>query len=314
MWVKAGLHRDNNNNYMGTDISPGPTVTDGQLVHDADLNALVSESTILPTAISARTLKPELSLGDEFLINDSGTLKKTTGQQIVKIAVLPAGCMMDFAGTAEPLGWVFCYGQELSRTTYAALYEAIGDAYGAGDGTSTFNVPDCRGRVTAGDDNMGGTAANRITNAISGFDAMILGAAGGSESHTLVAAETPVTVPAHNHTVPDHAHYCDGVDHLHYMQNHAHALPMTDSDAYSTPRYGLLFDGWRVRVPLLHDSLNYYSGGSNVGYTAACDRGMAFWSRGSGVLTSDTEPAIATGGTAHRNVQPTLITNKIIKT
>ena len=126
---------------MGTDIAPGPLLADGTLVHDADFNALVGDSTILATAISAKTLKTEMSLGDEFLINDSGILKKVTGQQVVAITTLPAGCVMDYAGTTEPLGWMFCFGQEISRTTYAALFAAIGTTYGAGDGIYLFPNP-----------------------------------------------------------------------------------------------------------------------------------------------------------------------------
>jgi microcystin-dependent protein len=196
---------------MGTDISPGTTLIDGQLVHDADLNALVGESTILSTFISAKTLKSDMSLGDEVVINDAGTLKKVTGQQIVKISAVPAGCVMDWAGTTEPLGWVFCYGQLLNRTTYAALFAAVGTTYSAGDGSTTFGVPDCRGRIAAGKDNMGGTAASRLV----GLDGKILGGVGGVEKTALVIAELPAhahthNTPSHVHNNPAHQHYTSG--------------------------------------------------------------------------------------------------------
>lgn len=74
----------------------------------------------------------------------------------------PAGVVLPFAGTAEPSGWLFCYGQAVSRETYAALFAAIGSTYGAGDGSTTFNLPDCRERVLAGKGDMGGTSANRL--------------------------------------------------------------------------------------------------------------------------------------------------------
>lgn len=69
--------------------------------------------------------------------------------------------------------------------------------HGIGDGSTTFNVPDCRGRVGAGRDDMGGTAANRLTNAGSGVTGTRLGHAGGAETHTLTAAQ----IPAHNHPI-----------------------------------------------------------------------------------------------------------------
>lgn len=114
------------------------------------------------------------------------------------------GVVFDFAGSAPPNGWLLCYGQAVSRTTYAALFNKIGTTYGAGDGSTTFNLPDCRGRVTAGVDNMGGAAANRMTSGGSGVNGSALGAAGGAETHVLTTAQ----MPAHNHGVtdPGHAH------------------------------------------------------------------------------------------------------------
>ncbi len=107
----------------------------------------------------------------------------------------PVGSILDYAGATEPSGWVFCYGQAISRTTFSALFTVIGTTYGAGDGSTTFNVPDCRGRVAAGQDDMGGTSANRLTGLAGGVDGDVLGAAGGAESFAL--AET--NLPAHTH-------------------------------------------------------------------------------------------------------------------
>lgn len=123
------------------------------------------------------------------------------------IAGIPIGGMIPYAGATAPSGWLLCYGQQISRTTYAALFSAIGTAYGIGDGTTTFNLPDKRGRVSIGKDDMGGTAALRITNAISGISGTTLGAAGGDQNtapDTLTAssaATTGVTDPGHQHVV-----------------------------------------------------------------------------------------------------------------
>ena len=92
---------------------------------------------------------------------------------------------------------MLCYGQAISRSTYADLFSAISTTYGTGDGSSTFNVPDLRGRVIAGQDDMGGSSANRLTDQTGGLNGDTLGDTGGSETHTLSTAQ----MPAHTHTV-----------------------------------------------------------------------------------------------------------------
>lgn len=111
---------------------------------------------------------------------------------------LPPGVVMPFAGTAAPGGWLLAYGQAVSRTTYAGLFTAIGTTFGTGDGSTTFNLPDLRGRVAAGKDDMGGTAASRLTSGGSGVVGTTLGATGGAETHTLTIAQ----MPAHTHPSP----------------------------------------------------------------------------------------------------------------
>lgn len=112
------------------------------------------------------------------------------------------GEMVDYGGTVAPSLWLLCYGQAISRATYASLFAVISTAFGPGDGVSTFNVPDLRGRATFGKDDMGGSAANRITAGGSGITGTTLGASGGAQTHTLVIGE----IPAHSHTVTDPQH------------------------------------------------------------------------------------------------------------
>jgi microcystin-dependent protein len=265
---------------MGTDILPGGVLEDGTLVHDADFNSLVGNATILPTAISAKTLKPDMSLGDELLINDGGTLKKVTGQQIVKVTAIPAGCMMDYAGTTEPLGWAFCYGQLLSRTTYADLFAAIGVVYGAGDGSTTFAVPDCRGRVAAGQDDMGGTSANRLI----ALDGDILGAVGGVELQGLTTAQ----MPSHTHTV---------------SVNGSNTFPGTFSGSATVNAEKLFIVGGGLGGPGPYVVQATTFSGSCSGSTSTPVN-----------LTSTGTAAAQGSGTTHNNLQPTIILNKIIKT
>jgi microcystin-dependent protein len=118
------------------------------------------------------------------------------------VGFMPVGVVVPFAGSTSPAGWQLCYGQAISRTTYAGLFATVGTTYGSGDGSTTFNVPDLRGRVVAGEDDMGGTAASRLTAGGSGITGTTLGASGGTETHTLTSAQ----MPSHTHTQDAHGH------------------------------------------------------------------------------------------------------------
>lgn len=106
----------------------------------------------------------------------------------------PSGTVLDFAGAAAPAGYLVCNGAAVSRTTYSALFTAIGTAWGAGDGSTTFNVPDLQGRATIGSGTGSGLSARTLAQKI------------GEENHVLTTAE----LAAHNHTInisdPTHSH------------------------------------------------------------------------------------------------------------
>jgi len=109
---------------------------------------------------------------------------------------VPVGVVNPFAGETAPAGWLLCSGQAVSRTQYVGLFLTIGTVYGVGDGSTTFNIPDMRGRSIFGKDNMGGTTASRVT-ATSGITGTTLGATGGDErvqTHTHIQN-------AHRHTL-----------------------------------------------------------------------------------------------------------------
>jgi len=112
-------------------------------------------------------------------------------------APVPPGVCIPIATAAIPSGWLPCTGQAVSRLAFAALFAVIGETFGVGDGISTFNLPDLRGRVVAGLDNMGGTSADRVTDEA----ADNLGGSMGAESHVLTEAE-----------MPDHTHSIDVTD------------------------------------------------------------------------------------------------------
>ncbi|MDF2114785.1 tail fiber protein [Roseiarcaceae bacterium H3SJ34-1] len=121
---------------------------------------------------------------------------------LVGARVAPTGIIAPFAGATAPTGWLLCYGQAISRTTYASLFGVISTAYGVGDGSTTFNVPDLRGRVIAGRDDMGGVAATRLTSATISGGALVLGKTGGEERHQLTISE----LANHNHALTDPGH------------------------------------------------------------------------------------------------------------
>lgn len=84
--------------------------------------------------------------------NPSLNLHAATKQYVDAMVSAPAlpGVVVEFGGTVAPGGWLLCDGSAVSRTTYSALFNAIGTTHGAGNGSSTFNLPDCRGRVGVG--------------------------------------------------------------------------------------------------------------------------------------------------------------------
>ena len=155
---------------------------------NADLDGVDGFIQVMGRAVDSGVPADDSIGADQINAAEAAAIKSKLG---ISSGSAPSGAIMDFAGSTEPTGWVFCYGQALSRTTESDLFAAIGTTYGSGDGSTTFNVPDCRGRIGVGRDDMGGTAANRITSAGSGIDGTDLGAVGGSQEHTLTEAEMP---------------------------------------------------------------------------------------------------------------------------
>lgn len=106
---------------------------------------------------------------------------------------VPVGSVVAMSRASAPSGYILCDGSAVSRTTYSALFSAIGTAEGNGDGSTTFNIPDMRGRVPIGVDGI----ANRVTSASTGgANADSIGGVGGAQTHTLTVTE----IPAHTHS------------------------------------------------------------------------------------------------------------------
>jgi microcystin-dependent protein len=124
------------------------------------------------------------------------------------VGAVPIGVVNPFAGSTAPSGWLLCAGQDVSRSQYSGLFAVISTTYGAGDGSTTFAVPDLRGRVAAGKDDMGGTAASRLTSTVL-TASNTLGATGGTQTHTMTTAEMP------SHTHPQTGTFTTNGSHTH---------------------------------------------------------------------------------------------------
>ena len=118
--------------------------------------------------------------------SDAATVSQLGGS-----SAIPIGSVLDYWGATPPEGYLFAAGQEISRSTYAALFAVIGTTAGLGNGSTTFNLPDYRGRIGAGRENMATPATTRLNT----LSSSSLGATGGAQTHTLTEAQ----MPAHDH-------------------------------------------------------------------------------------------------------------------
>lgn len=147
-----------------------------------------------------------LVLGTPYIVTYNNTDGVFYLQNMVNPYVIPLAAGMDFWGTTTPnSSFAFPTGQAISRTTYATLFTLLSTTYGAGDGTTTFNLPDKTERVSV----MKASSATRLTATYFGGNSTVLGATGGTESHTLTQAELPAFKPAITITDPGHVHAID---------------------------------------------------------------------------------------------------------
>lgn len=207
------------------------------------------------------------------------------------VSGVPTGTVVAFAGSSAPAGWLLCDGTNTySRTTYAALFAVIGTVYGSGNGSTTFGVPDMRGRAGIG----AGSGPGLTTRS--------LGSTVGTEQHTLTTAQ----MPSHNHTASD--------------SGHSHSTSVGGMSANASHAHG----GWHENDTLYMTGIAYGSPPGAVrnayGTAQGINKNTQFTNtdhvHSVTVNTGYSSVTIGSSGSgqAHNIMQPSLAMNYIIKT
>jgi microcystin-dependent protein len=196
------------------------------------------------------------------------------------------GTYWDYAGSATPgwitactnAPWLACDGSPVSRSTYSYLFNAIGTTFGAGDGSTTFNLPDTRNRARVSVMSSGA----RLTSAVSGIDGTVVGSGGStSESTTLTYGQ----IPPHTHSayINDPGHTHNLLFYPEAQQNFGNAPANQVNN-----NFGSAYSGW-IQSSTTGVQVKSTSGGAADNSTASSGG------------------ALSPGGTAHTNVQPTIV-------
>lgn len=204
--------------------------------------------------------------------------------------IVPVGTVVQSAGISAPDGWLLCEGQAVSRSQYSRLYNAIGTLYGSGDGTTTFNVPDLKGRVPVGKD--GGT-----------FSA--LGLTGGTESVTLTSAQSGLPAHSHANTLTDPGHF-HNTSHNHTIGDHSHGQVVTANSGGPAVRRDWSSDGSSFTYP-------QGAGTYGVGTLTTSTPNPQSDTKKTGITITNANNTAANASQAHTNLQPYIVLNYMIR-
>lgn len=198
------------------------------------------------------------------------------------------GNIIAFSGLNTPEGYLECDGSAVSRTEYPDLFSVIGTSYGAGDGSTTFNLPNLSGRVALG--------------ASQGYS---VGVNGGEEAHSLAALE----LPSHIHLIPEHTHG-NSIE----AETPSLAHTITQPSVSYTMLTSLTK---KTTTPFAGD--NHYNGVSNATMSRATNLAIADHPATActvtgGIIDCPTFNTESTGGgVAHNNMMPYLAVRYLIK-
>ena len=252
----------------------GDTIQPSQ--HNPPLEDIAQALTESLPRTGAAGMIANLGMGSFRITNLGAPTDPTDAARMLDVDLVgvPVGGVIEYYGETPPTNWVFAAGQALSRSEFPLLFSRFGTRYGAGNGTTTFNVVDKRGYVGIGRDNMNGTAAGRVTTAGSGIDGTTLGAVGGSQSVTLTEAQ----IAAHTHGASTEA-----------AGNHAHSGSTAGAGAHSHS------GATNVQGAHQHGGGTSASGDHTHGYTTVSQQ-VFTWQLGSGNFAL--VPAAANTGAA----------------
>lgn len=217
-------------------------------------------------------------------------------------AMVPVGVCLPFAGASIPGGWLLCDGATVSRTTYAALFAVIGEAYGPGDGSTTFELPYLAGKVPVGLD---------VTDA----DFNARGKFGGQKAVTLELSEIPEHThiqDSHTHTQNGHTHTQDAHNHTqnshnHTQNAHSHTATFAALAASGTGQFIIQTAAAGSQAVAAATPTNIAGTATNIANTATNQAATA-----TNQATTATNQNSGGEG-AHNNMTPYLVVNYIIK-
>lgn len=227
---------------------------------------------------------------------------------------IPLASGIDYWGTTAPnSAFAFPYGQAISRTTYATLFTLIGTTYGTGDGSTTFNLPDKRGRISAPLDNLGGTTSAARLDSIA---STTIGTAGGVQSASITATFLPVSSPwsasastsvtvnaagTHQHTASGWTTGFQNSKHTHTVGISSSSIQQGGGNAAS-----VMVPGGSTTTS--EDSVDHFHGGvgGTTDFAGSHDHTAS-------ASTSVTVGSNGSGGTAFNKLPPLIVCNYIMR-
>ena len=287
-------------NIVGTAAVPPTAMVLGYLVIPVGATSVLSSYIVDARAVSRSKVLPEDgSITSDMLAPGAVEEAATTG-------FIPPGIIADYGGTTAPTGWLLCNGAAYARTgTYAALFAIIGTTYGAGDGSTTFNVPDARGRVLAGKAAAGTFGA--------------LGAVPGVEAAFITVNE----LPWHHHSVSASGSWSGSISGS--AASHDHKIQKAsggDMGAVSVPSGAIQGGSTGATGNYIGQGNQTFAGNVSasgaLAVSGSCSVGGSVSGYATGIYNVNGDGSTNAGSpqgviTQLSRVQPTLVVNKIIK-